>query len=153
MNLPDIAKGMILQQFTMFAKKSIEKLLKKTKIPTRKLAVESIEYPFENMIEVIEELDLSICLDTGHILAGYSGDISVLDFVNRYHKRICELHLHDGKYPRIDHKPLGTHDLPTRELLLRLKELEFAGPIVYELNLQGAKDSMEYIKKNVPEVL
>jgi len=47
---------------------------------------------------------------------------NILDFVERFYNRIIELHLHDGKYPRIDHKPLGTYKLPTIELLTKLNK-------------------------------
>jgi len=153
MNLPDFAKGLIINQFCTYTEDSIRKLLEKADIAPKKIAVENIEFPFELIEPIIEELGLSICFDTGHLLAGFSGDISVLDFVERYFDRIAELHLHDGASPRIDHKPLGTHDLPVRELLLELHKRNFKGPLVYELTLQEALESMEYIKEQVPEVL
>lgn len=98
-------------------------------------------------------MDLSICFDTGHLLAGFSGQISIMEFIDKYYDRIIELHLHDGKFPRIDHKPLGKYDLPVRELLLKLLEKNFAGPLIYELNLPEAIKSMDYIKNNIPEAL
>ncbi|NHJ40439.1 MAG: sugar phosphate isomerase/epimerase [Asgard group archaeon] len=153
MNLPDFAKEFIIGQFGTFVEESIGKLLDKINIPSKKIAVENIEFPFEVMEPIIEEYDLSICFDTGHLLAGYSGDYDVLDFFDRYLDRIIELHLHDGAFPRIDHKPLGKHDLPVRELLLKLHESKFKGPLVYELSLKEAQESMNYIKKYVPEVL
>ncbi|NHJ49325.1 MAG: sugar phosphate isomerase/epimerase [Asgard group archaeon] len=153
MNLPDFAKGLIASQFSSFAEESIRKLLDKTGISSRKLAVENIEFPFEEMESIIEENDLSICFDTGHLLAGFSGDIKILDFIDRYFDRITELHLHDGAFPRIDHKPLGKHDLPVKELLLKLNDKKFSGPLVFELTLKEAQESMDFIKKHVPEIL
>lgn len=150
---PEFAKGLILNQFCAYAEDSIRKLLDKVDVPPEKIAVENIEFPFESMEPIIEELGLSICLDTGHLLAGFSGDISVLDFVEKYFDRIAELHLHDGASPRIDHKSLGKHDLPVKELLLKLHKKKFKGPLVFELTLQEALESMEYIRKHVPEVL
>ena len=88
-----------------------------------------------------------------HLLAGYSGEMSVIEFVETYFDRIVELHFHDGKYPKIDHKPLGEYDLPVRELLLKLLEKDFKGPLVYELNFEEAIQSMEYIRINIPEAL
>jgi sugar phosphate isomerase/epimerase len=153
MNLPDFAKGLIAGQFSSFAEESIVSLLEKTNISSEKLAVENIEFPFEEMVPIIEEHNLSICFDTGHLLAGYSGELEVLDFINSYYDKIVELHLHDGASPGIDHKSLGTHDLPVRDLLLLLNEKNFTGPLVYELTFKEALESMEYIKKHVPEVL
>jgi len=153
MNLPDFAKGLVLSQFCSYIEDSIRKFLEKTDIAPEKIAVENIEFPFESMEPIIEELGLSICFDTGHLLAGFSGEISVLDFVERYYDRIVELHLHDGAFPRIDHKSLGKHDLPVKDLLLELHKKNFKGPLVFELTLQEALESMEYIKEHVPEVL
>jgi len=153
MNLPDFAKGLITNQFCSYAEDSIRKLIEYANIPPDKIAVENIEFPFESMEPIIDELGLSVCFDTGHLLAGFSGEISVMDFVGKYFDQIAELHLHDGAKPRIDHKPLGNHDLPVKELLLELHKRKFKGPLVYELTLQGAKDSMEFIKKHIPEVL
>ncbi len=153
MGLPEFAKGIMMHQFTSYAANTIKETLERTNIPSRKLAVENIEYPFELMYPIIQQMDLSICFDTGHLLAGFSGQISVMEFIDKYYDRIIELHLHDGKFPRIDHKPLGEYDLPVRELLLKLLEKNFAGPLVYELNLQEAIQSMDYIKNNIPEVL
>ena len=153
MNLPDFAKGFIAQQFAMFAGESIQKLLEISKLPSRKIAVENIEFPFEVMYPIIEEFDLSICFDTGHLLAGFSGEMQILEFAERYIERIVELHLHDGALPRIDHKPLGTYDLPVKDLLNFLNGKKFSGPLIYELTLQEAINSMKYIKKNVPKIL
>lgn len=145
--VPEIAKGIMIQQFCNYAKESIQLLLEKTEISSRKIAVENIEFPFEAMEPIIEELDLSICFDTGHLLAGYSGNLSVLEFVEKYYNRLIEFHLHDGEAPAIDHKPLGTHKLPTKELLKKLTAKKFQGPLVFELTLQEAIDSMAYIEK------
>ncbi len=153
MKLPEFAKGLVLNQFCTYAEDSIRKLLDKADIPPEKIAVENIEFPFESLEPIIEELGLSICFDTGHLLAGFSGDISVLYFVEKYFDRIAELHLHDGASPRIDHKSLGKHDLPVKKLLLKLHKKKFKGPLVFELTLQEALESMEYIKEHVPEVL
>ncbi|MHA1445617.1 MAG: cobamide remodeling phosphodiesterase CbiR [Candidatus Heimdallarchaeaceae archaeon] len=153
MNLPEFAQGMMMQQFTSYAANTIKEILERTNIPSRKLAVENIEYPFDLMYPIIQQMDLSICFDTGHLLAGFSGQISIMEFIDKYYDRIIELHLHDGKFPRIDHKPLGEYDLPVRELLLKLLEKNFAGPLIYELNLQEAIQSMDYIKNNIPEAL
>ncbi|MBN1327835.1 MAG: sugar phosphate isomerase/epimerase [Candidatus Heimdallarchaeota archaeon] len=153
LSLPDFAKDLVGKQFTQNAKDSLEKLLERIDLPPRKLAVENIEFPFELMEPIIEELDLSICFDTGHLLAGYSGKIGILDFVEKYYHRIIELHLHDGAYPRKDHKPLGTLELPVKGLLTTLNNKGFKGPLVFELGINEAKQSLEYIKEHCPEVL
>ncbi|MFX0013177.1 MAG: cobamide remodeling phosphodiesterase CbiR [Promethearchaeota archaeon] len=154
LNLPSYVKSFISAQFALAAQKSIAEIIDRTNIPSRKLAVENVEFPFRVMEECIEELDLSICFDTGHLLAGYSGEWNgVLDFFEMYAERIIELHLHDGAAPRIDHQPLGTYDLPVKDLFERLLEVQFSGPIVFELDLIDVRNAMTYIKENIPEAL
>ena len=153
MGLPELATGIVLQQFINHAENAIKEVLKQTKIDSRQLAVENIEFPFEAMESIIEAHDLSICFDTGHLMAGFSGELETMKFVEKFYDRIIELHLHDGKYPRIDHKTLGTFDLPIKELLTFLNGKKFAGPLIFELSLQEALNSMKYIEKNVSEVL
>ncbi|MHA1952858.1 MAG: cobamide remodeling phosphodiesterase CbiR [Candidatus Heimdallarchaeaceae archaeon] len=153
LKLPEFARGVMLSQFTSSAAEVIKTIITKTGISSRKIAVENIEFPFEIMYPIIEQLDLSICFDTGHLLAGFSGNDSIMEFVDKYYDRIIELHLHDGAYPRIDHKPLGTRDLPSRDLLLKLAENQFSGPLVYELNFEEVIQSMDFVKEKVPEVL
>src|SRR5512138_1282927 len=61
---PELARVILMRQFQGGARESIRSILKETGIPSRKLAVETIEFPFELTLELAEELDLSICLDT-----------------------------------------------------------------------------------------
>ncbi len=154
-HIPSYAKTFMNNQFASTAQESLEQIIDRTNIPSRKLAVENVEFPFQIMEECLESLNLGVCFDTGHLLAGYSGEWenSVVDFFDTYHDRIVELHLHDGTKPRIDHKPLGQYDLPVRELLERLLDKKFSGPVVFELNLNEVEESITYIKKNVPEAL
>lgn len=153
MRLPDSARYMILKQFQANAGKSIEAILKATGIPSRKLAIETIEFPFDLTLELAEQFDTSICLDTGHILSGFSGDIEVFDALERVQHRLGEIHLHDSprqRYPAIeygkDHQTLGKGDLDTAALLNWLLEHGFDGPIVFELTLDQAVASLDHIR-------
>lgn len=69
------------------------------------IAVETLNYPLEWAMPVVEEFDLSICMDIGHLLV-YGYDPAA--FFERHADRIRIIHLHgvrDGK----DH--LGLHHL------------------------------------------
>ena len=120
---------------------SIEEILDQTNTPPWKLAVENVEFPFRAMEDVLETLDLSICLDTGHLIAGFSGEWEneAMDFFESYQNRIVELHLHDAfrNSKKDGHKPLGKCDLPVRELLITLLDKQFSAPIMFELTLQS----------------
>lgn len=142
------------------AEQSIRELIQQTKVPSRQFALESIEFPFEITWNIAERLDTSVCLDTGHVLSGQSGSTDVLDFVERYHSRLSEIHLHDGavrpvtgsRFPYFDHKVLGQGDLPISEFLMALENRGFNGPIIFELNREDALESLKVIRKLLPDL-
>ncbi|HZW02325.1 MAG TPA: cobamide remodeling phosphodiesterase CbiR [Anaerolineaceae bacterium] len=153
MRLPDAAHAMILKQFQANAGQSIEKILQETGIPSRKLAIETIEFPFDLTLELAERYDTSICLDTGHILSGFSGNVELHEALERVQPRLGEVHLHDSprqRYPLIeygkDHQPLGAGDLDTEALLNWLLEHGIENRIVFELTLEQATASVNHIR-------
>ncbi|MDW8033390.1 MAG: cobamide remodeling phosphodiesterase CbiR [Nitrososphaerota archaeon] len=132
--------------------KSVEQIvsyLSDIGIASNRIALESIEFPFLKTIEIADEYNTSICVDTGHILAGYSGKISVEEAIMKSSRRLGEIHLHDA-YRRVgkdvilvkDHLPLGVGDLNVKSFLKTLAQVEFAGPMVFELCLRDAKISL-----------
>lgn len=154
MNLPDLAKNLILGQFQAKAEESLKWILAETGISTRRLAIETIEFPFELTLEMAERLDLSICLDTGHVLVGFSGAVTLNEVLESSLPRLAEVHLHDGPWQgperKIgygqDHRPLGQGDLDVGRFLDRLEKATFMGPIIFELQLQEALASIELIR-------
>jgi sugar phosphate isomerase/epimerase len=161
MDLPGVAKAFILRQFQGHARQSIETLLAETGIASRQLAVETIEFPFDLTLELAEDLDLSICLDTGHVLVGFSGPVGLFDVLEASLPRLGEIHLHDGPWQGPeqtigygkDHQPLGRGDLDVGRLLDRLAEAGFDGPIIFELSVQEALASLEVIRSLRPAAL
>ncbi len=95
-----------------------------------------------------------MCLDVGHVLAGFAGSVELFDVLERMLPRLAEIHLHDcpwyGRDGRIgygkDHSPLGTGDLDVARLLNRLEAAHFAGPLIFELTLEEALASMQVIR-------
>jgi sugar phosphate isomerase/epimerase len=73
-----------------------------TGISPRQVAVENIDYPFEWIGEVVRALNLSVCMDTGHLLLGRENPGS---FYREYAERIAIIHLHAARDGR-DHLPL-----------------------------------------------
>ncbi|MEM3388339.1 MAG: cobamide remodeling phosphodiesterase CbiR [Thermoproteota archaeon] len=121
-------------------------------VESRRIALESIEFPFSKTLEIAERFDASICIDTGHILAGYSGGLSIENAIKKCSERLGEIHLHDA-YRRVeegrlvvrDHLPLGAGDLNVESFFKVLRETGFAGPIVFELGLNDARASLSRI--------
>jgi len=161
MNLPDLAKDFLLGQFQEQARQSILTILAKTGLPSRRLAIETVEFPFELTVALAEELDLSVCLDTGHVLVGFSGPVDLFEALEQCLPRLGEIHLHNGPWQGPereigygqDHVPLGAGDLDVGRLLDRLAEAEFAGPIIFELTVEEALASLEVIRALRPDVL
>jgi sugar phosphate isomerase/epimerase len=160
MSLPTIAKNILLKQFQSNARQSIQVLLSESCIPGRKLAIETIEFPYELTLELAEELDLSICFDTGHVLVGFSGPVDFFEALEGCLPRLAEVHLHDapwhGNLNRpgygLDHHALGEGDLEVERLLQRLERAGFQGPLIYELRLEQALASMEVIRNLRPQL-
>jgi len=155
MKIPETAKSLVLQQFQGNAISSVKMILEETGLPSRKLAIETIEFPLDLTLEIADLLDLSICLDTGHILAGFSGPIPFEEALTACLPRLAEVHLHDapdfmktGKLGYgLDHQALGTGDLDVINLLKILDDNHFSGPVVFELSTTEAQQSLSYLKR------
>jgi sugar phosphate isomerase/epimerase len=160
MNISEMARALILRQFQEGARASLRAILEQTGLPSRKLAVETIEFPLDLTLELAEEFDLSICLDTGHVLAGFPGWFDFFDVVERLLPRLAEVHLHDSKkmaegmrgYGE-DHKALGRGDLDLSRFLDCLSAANFTGPLVFELNVNEALESLKVVESLRPQYL
>jgi sugar phosphate isomerase/epimerase len=160
MKISEIARTLILRQFQNGARESIRAILAETGLPSRRLAIETIEFPLDLTLELAEEFDLSLCLDTGHVLAGFPGWFDFFEVVEKLLPRLAEVHLHDcRKMPQgmrgygEDHKPLGTGDLDLGRFLDRLDAANFTGPLVFELNVDEALESLEVVRSLRPQYL
>jgi sugar phosphate isomerase/epimerase len=161
MALPEMGRYVILKQFQGRALESLKALVGETGAPSRKFAVETIEFPLELTMELAETLDLSYCLDTGHVLSGFSGPVDLFDAVDRLLPRLANVHLHDS--PRWapgtdivygkDHQALGHGDLDVARLLDRLHHAGYGGPLVFELKVPEALASFEIVRQLRPEYL
>jgi sugar phosphate isomerase/epimerase len=152
---------MIANLLLGFASASVGEIISKTEIDSRKIAVENVMFPFDITRDLIDDLDLSICFDTAHLLSRMSGTETVIEFYNNHRDRISEVHLQDGNYheyegaiAREDHLPLGRgimRAMILREFLLKLVSDRFDGPIIFELSRDDAENSMNLIKELAPE--
>jgi len=153
MQIPEMARALLMRQFQNAARDSLIQILAETGLPNRNLAIETIEFPFDLTLELAEELDLSICFDTGHVLVGFAGPVDLFDALERCLARLGEVHLHDGPWQGPekeigygeDHQPLGSGDLDVARLLNRLESVGFDGPIIFELRTDEARASLDYI--------
>jgi sugar phosphate isomerase/epimerase len=154
MDIAHAARSFLMRKFQSHAKASIEAILAQTGIPARKLAVETIHFPFDLTLELAEELGVSICLDTGHVLAGYSGPVELFDALEVCLPHLAEVHLHDSPWQGPahilrdgeDHRTLGLGDLDVARFLARLDASRFDGPVIFELNTSEALQSLAVIE-------
>lgn len=160
MKISELARSLILRQFQSGARESIRAILERTGLPSRKLAIETIEFPLDLTLELADELNLSICLDTGHVLAGFPGWFDFFEVVEKLLPRLAEVHLHDcKKMPEgvrgygEDHKPFGHGDLELGRFLDRLAEANFKGPLVFELKIEEAIESLKVVGSLRPDYL
>ena len=161
MGLPDTASRLLLRLFQQNAIESLKAILAETGIPSRKIAIETIEFPFDLTLEMADQLDLSVCFDTGHVLAGFSGSLDFFEALERCLPRLGEVHLHDSAHFNpdqgirygVDHQPLGSGDLELGRFLDRLNRAGFDGPVFFELRLEQALRSLEVIRRVRPEYL
>jgi sugar phosphate isomerase/epimerase len=70
--------------------KSLELILNKG-IPARLISIENLDYPFELLDPIILELDLSVCLDCGHLIL--QGD-DIHSFFKTYADQIQIIHIY-----------------------------------------------------------
>jgi sugar phosphate isomerase/epimerase len=161
LEIAEFYKDYIASEMTGLAEQSIKSLLSSTNLQPEKLAIETVEFPFKHMKRLIEKYNVSVCCDTGHILAGYPGNYSVVGFVEEFFERIIDIHLHDGyrtekeKGVKIqkDHLPLGEGKLPINDLFDFLHRHDYSHPIVFELTLPQALKSLKVIREKYPEAL
>jgi sugar phosphate isomerase/epimerase len=154
-------RSLVLQLFVALAQRSVEELLKRTGLPPRRVAVETIEFPFDLTLDLAQTFDLSMCLDVGHVVAGYTTGVTLFEALERMLPRLAEVHLHDayrreqpdGMVQVNDHLPLGAGEVPVGEVLDRLAEAGFFGPVILELTIEEAKASLEVIRALRPAYL
>jgi sugar phosphate isomerase/epimerase len=82
-------------------RRSVERLLQN--VNSHNLCVETLDYPYTVIEDIISDYGLSVCLDIGHLLlCGYTPE----DYLDRYLPRTRVLHLH-GIEDGHDHRSLS----------------------------------------------
>ncbi len=126
---------------------NLERLLS-VGIENHKLAIETLDYPIDLLEDVIGDLNLTICLDVGHLIRyGYA----VADVYHRYFANISSIHLH-GVENDHDHVSLERlaeeHIHPVMRILKR-----FAGIVSLEVfsysDLTGSLQFLQRCYKNI----
>ncbi|MEJ2167057.1 MAG: cobamide remodeling phosphodiesterase CbiR [Desulfobacterales bacterium] len=108
-----------------------------------KIAIETLDYPLETLAEIIFELQLSICLDAGHLLIhGYD----IRRFFNKYGTKITIMHLHGVKN---NHDHLSLDQLPADSMQSILQILQtFTASLSLEVfAFKHLESSLQFFEK------
>jgi sugar phosphate isomerase/epimerase len=144
----------VMRALQNFARESLAYILDQTKIDPHRLAIETIQFPFDLTLELADEFDTAVCFDTAHVLVGFSGPIDLMPAFERALPRLAEIHLNDGPWQGPehtvhfgkDHLPLGSGDLDVATFINRCLEIQFGGPLIFELSLDEALCSLDVIR-------
>ncbi len=112
-------------------------------IETKRIAIETLSYPFEWIEEIVKEFGFSICLDIGHMLI-YRQDIP--RYLEKYLSQTSIIHFH-GVENGVDH--LGIDKLHGRIVELILSKLHhYTGIMSIEVFSFGdLKNSLEVLEQ------
>jgi sugar phosphate isomerase/epimerase len=144
--------------FVNFAIQSIQKFIEETGVESQKIVIENIEFPLEGTIKIIRELNTKFCLDTAHLLGGFSGKHDLLEVAKNYFDLLCEIHLQDYiDNPLADHGILGAGEHFPSDFINFIHDNNFQGPCVFELTREEAYESVRYLKNhpskvNIPDI-
>ena len=111
------------------------------------ISIETLEYPPEYLFKILDNIDVALCIDAGHLIK-YNYDIRIL--FDRYGHRVPLIHLHgvDFSYENpkdhqgLDKTPMDRF-LPTLEVLK-----QFHGVVSLEVfNRGNLQDSVNYLNQ------
>jgi sugar phosphate isomerase/epimerase len=112
----DLGEEKEIETWRTSIRRSVQTILE-CGIPSRRISIETLGYPFEWVEEIVKDFDFSICLDIGHILiSGYNLET----YFRKYLADTSIIHLH-GFENDTDH--LGIDRLPESSMELILAAL------------------------------
>ena len=147
-------KQITSELFSVNAIQSIERFIEETGIKRSKIAIENIVFPLEATIKIIKKLKTKLCIDTAHVLGGFSGNHDLLEITEKYLDITAEIHLQDYDDENLfsDHAALGAGKNFPPEFLNIIHQKNFDGPVVFELPQNDTIKSIKYIRENAPQV-
>ena len=126
--------------------RNLEKILSATATKD-KIAIETLDYSFELLDDIIADLDLKICMDLGHLMVhGY--DINKA--FNKYAFRTSIIHLHGVENDR-DHTTLERLPEKLIEPVLRILK-SFTGVVSLEIfSFRNLNSSLKFLENHWEE--
>ena len=121
---------------------NLEKLLD-TGVDPGRICIENLDYPIDLIADFVLELNLSICLDVGHLL--YHG-YDVADAFNRYFSKISVMHLH-GVGNNQDHVSLDRLSEERFHPIMKMLK-RFSGVVSLEVfSFDDLNASLQYLER------
>lgn len=111
----------------------------------RDISVENLDYPFEWAHRIITELDLSVCMDLGHLM---TARIDVRDMYDRYVERCPIIHFHGvdlSTSPAKDHISLKRMPLNLCDTLVDILKRHGGTASLEIFSYQHLKESLEVL--------
>jgi len=109
------------------------------------ISIETLEYPPEHLFKILDNLDVDLCIDAGHLIK-YGYDIKAL--FERYGHRVPLIHLHGVDFSHENPKDhQGLDKTPMDRFLLTFEVLkQFDGVVSLEVfNRNNLQDSVNYL--------
>jgi sugar phosphate isomerase/epimerase len=112
-------------------------------VPAGKIAIETLDYPIGMIAQIIDKLNLSICLDVGHLmLQGYD----IKQFFGNYGDKVSIIHLHGVKNCR-DHLSLDNQSKEFMKSILDILE-DFTKNVSVEVfSYKDLRKSLRYFEE------
>lgn len=110
---------------------------------SRLISVETLDYPIDLLKHLIEEFDLSVCLDVGHVILHGGDPLAVYE---QYKDRISIIHLH-GVHQGCDHVSLDLMEKAEFNKVRTMLE-DFTGTVSIEVfSFENLKRSLDFLKE------
>lgn len=127
-----------------YACKALKSLLSQGVSP-RSLSVETLMYPADMLKPILEELDLSMCLDVGHVILGGGDPLSVYE---TFKDRISIIHLHAVRNGS-DHLSLDQFE-PSDFNKIQTMLKDFSGTVSIEVfSYNDLERSLHYLREEL----
>lgn len=97
-------------------------------VDSRRLSVENLDFPFAWVASAIEDMDLSVCMDMGHLMVQ---GVDLTAFYAAWRQRITAIHLH-GVNQAGDHQPLDCLSRQRMDTVLAILR-QFTGVVCLEV--------------------
>ncbi|RJQ76849.1 MAG: hypothetical protein C4519_14125 [Desulfobacteraceae bacterium] len=123
--------------------RSLDRLLHATSLAPQRIGIETLDYPPEWFTPIVDRLNLSVCVDTGHVLR-YGFNLK--DMLTQFGGRLEMIHLHGATHDQ-DHLALDRLAPPARTLLQAFLQ-SFHGTVSVEVfNFERLQISLDVLER------